>query len=58
MRRAVVYRSAAALITVAVVMTHLGWGEDAATFPDSQALVLGFVQGFTELLPSVRDAAF
>ena len=51
MRRTVVYGSAAALITVAVVLTLLGWGEDAATFPDGQALVLGFVQGFTELLP-------
>ena len=51
MRRTVVYGSAAALITIAVVLTLLGWGEDAATFPDSQALVLGFVQGFTELLP-------
>jgi len=51
MRRMVVYGSAAALITIAVVLTLLGWGENAATFPDSQALVLGFVQGFTELLP-------
>ncbi|MEO5633984.1 undecaprenyl-diphosphatase UppP [Gaiella sp.] len=51
MRRTVVYGSAAALITIAVVLTLLGWGENASTFPDSQALVLGFVQGFTELLP-------
>ncbi len=51
MRRTVVYGSAAALIAVAVVLTLLGWGEQADTFPDSQALVLGFVQGFTELLP-------
>jgi undecaprenyl-diphosphatase len=51
MRRMVAYGSAAALITAAVVLTLLGWGEEAATFPDSQALVLGFVQGATELLP-------
>ena len=51
MRRVAVYGTAAALITIAVVLTLLGWGEDAATFPDGQALVLGFVQGFTELLP-------
>ncbi len=51
MRRTVVYGCAAALITVAVVLTLLGWGEETAGFPDGQALVLGFVQGFTELLP-------
>ena len=51
MRRTVVYGSAAALITIAIVLTLLGWGEKSGVFPDSQALVLGFVQGFTELLP-------
>ena len=51
MRRTLVYGTAAALLTVALVLTLIGWGEGAADFPDWQALILGLVQGFTELLP-------
>jgi undecaprenyl-diphosphatase len=50
-RRTAVYGAAAALIATAVFLTLIGWGDDAAKLPDWQALVLGFVQGFTELLP-------
>jgi len=46
-----VYAVAAALLTVAVVLTLVGWGDDASKLPDWQALMLGLVQGFTELLP-------
>jgi hypothetical protein len=49
-RRTLVYGTAAALLTVALLLTLIGWGEGAAAFPDWQALVLGRVQGFTELL--------
>ncbi len=41
---------AAALLAAAVALTVAGVG-DAAGFPDWQALVLGIVQGATELLP-------
>lgn len=51
MRRTLVYATATALIAAAVFLTLIGWGDDAAKLPDWQALVLGFVQGFTELLP-------
>ena len=51
MRRTLVYGTAAALLTVAVVLTLIGWGEESTAFPDWQALILGLVQGFTELLP-------
>lgn len=44
------YVLAAALLAAAVVLTIAGVG-DAAGFPDWQALVLGIVQGATELLP-------
>jgi len=50
-RRTLVYGTAAALLTIALVLTLIGWGEEATAFPDWQALVLGLVQGFTELLP-------
>jgi undecaprenyl-diphosphatase len=50
-RRTLVYGTAAALLTIALVLTLVGWGEEATAFPDWQALVLGLVQGFTELLP-------
>src|SRR6476619_1764209 len=33
------------------MLTLIGWGEGATDFPDWQALILGLVQGFTELLP-------
>ena len=51
MRRTAVYGTAVALIAPAVFLTLIGWGDDATKLPDWQALVLGFVQGFTELLP-------
>ena len=51
MRRTAVYGTAAALIGTAVFLTLIGWGDDATKLHDWQALVLGFVQGFTELLP-------
>ena len=44
------YGLAAALLGAAAVLTALGVG-DAPGFPDWQALVLGVVQGATELLP-------
>jgi len=50
-RRTLVYAVAAALLTVALVLTLIGWGDDTTKLPDWQALVLGLVQGFTELLP-------
>jgi len=50
-RKTLVYGVAAALLTVAAVLTLAGWGDDTAKLPDWQALVLGLVQGFTELLP-------
>jgi len=50
-RRTLVYAVAAALLTVALVLTLAGWGDDTSKLPDWQALVLGLVQGFTELLP-------
>ena len=51
MRRPVVYTVAAALLLAAVVLTLAGWGDAAGKLPDWQALVLGLVQGATELLP-------
>ena len=51
MRRTLVHTVAAALLAVALVLTLVGWGDDPAKLPDWQALVLGLVQGFTELLP-------
>ena len=50
-RRALVYGSAAALITVAVVLAALGVGEQSGKLSDWQAFTLGVVQGATELLP-------
>ena len=43
--------SAGATLLVAVVLTVLGLGDDPAALPNWQALVLGIVQGATELLP-------
>src|SRR4051795_7937272 len=51
MRRSAVYAAAAALLSVALVLTLIGWGDDPTKLPDWQALVLGLVQGFPELLP-------
>jgi undecaprenyl-diphosphatase len=50
-RRALVYGSAAALLTVAVVLAALGVGEQPGKLSDWQAFTLGVVQGATELLP-------
>jgi undecaprenyl-diphosphatase len=43
--------SAGACLFVAVVLTLLGIGDRAEALPNWQALVLGLVQGVTELLP-------
>ena len=52
MSRTATFVSAAILLALAVLLTLLGVGEaDGATFPEWQALVLGIVQGLTELLP-------
>jgi undecaprenyl-diphosphatase len=50
-RRSVVYGAAAAALGLALVLTLVGFGEDPGTVTNAQALVLGLVQGFTELLP-------
>jgi undecaprenyl-diphosphatase len=49
-RRAVWIAAAAALVP-ALALTVLGVGDRVETLPDWQALVLGLVQGATELLP-------
>ena len=51
MRRSVVYGAAAAALGFAVVLTLLGVGDDPDALTNTQALVLGIVQGLTELLP-------
>ena len=51
MGRAATYGTAAALLALAGLLTVLGVGEEAGAFPAWQALVLGVVQGLTELLP-------
>lgn len=51
MRRSVVYGAAAAALGLAVVLTLLGVGDDPEALTNAQALVLGIVQGLTELLP-------
>ena len=51
MRRSLVYGVAAAALGLAVVLTLAGVGEDPDTLTNAQALVLGVVQGLTELLP-------
>jgi undecaprenyl-diphosphatase len=50
-RRSVVFSVAAAALGLAVVLTLVGVGEDADALTNGQALVLGIVQGLTELLP-------
>ena len=50
-RRTFVYSTAGVLLAIAVLLTIFGWADDTAKLPDWQALALGFVQGFTELLP-------
>ena len=51
MSRRAVWIAAAAALVPAVALTVLGVGDRAATLPNWQALVLGLVQGLTELLP-------
>lgn len=51
MRRSVVYSVAGAALGAAVVLTLLGTAEDPDALTNGQALVLGLVQGLTELLP-------
>ena len=51
MRRSVVYSVAGATLGLAVVLTLLGAGDDPAALTNGQALILGMVQGLTELLP-------
>jgi undecaprenyl-diphosphatase len=50
-RRVVLYGTAAALLTLAVVLALVGFGQEAGKLSDWQAFTLGLVQGFTELLP-------
>ncbi len=45
------YASAGAALSLAVLLTLLGVGDDPEKLPNWQALVLGLVQGATELLP-------
>jgi undecaprenyl-diphosphatase len=49
--RGAVLTVAGASLAVAIVLTILGVGDDANALPNWQALVLGLVQGATELLP-------
>ncbi|MDX6438816.1 MAG: undecaprenyl-diphosphatase [Gaiellaceae bacterium] len=51
MSRLTLWISAGACLFVAVVLTLLGIGDRAEALPNWQALVLGLVQGVTELLP-------
>lgn len=51
MGRAVVWVVAGAALSAAVVLTLLGVADSADALPNWQALVLGLVQGATELLP-------
>jgi undecaprenyl-diphosphatase len=50
-RRSVVFSVAAAALGLAFVLTLFGVGDDADALTNGQALVLGIVQGLTELLP-------
>lgn len=49
--RAAVWTVAGAALLAAVVLTLLGLGDNADALPNWQALILGLVQGATELLP-------
>jgi undecaprenyl-diphosphatase len=51
MRRRTTFVAAGALLVLAVLLTSFGVGDRAGALPDWQALVLGVVQGLTELLP-------
>jgi undecaprenyl-diphosphatase len=50
-RRSLVFGVAGVSLAVAAILTILGVGDDPAALTDGQALVLGIVQGLTELLP-------
>jgi undecaprenyl-diphosphatase len=50
-RRSVVYGVAGATLGLALLLTLAGVGEDEHGLTNGQALVLGLVQGLTELLP-------
>jgi undecaprenyl-diphosphatase len=50
-RRSLVYSVAGAALGLALVLTLLGVGDDETALTNGQALVLGIVQGLTELLP-------
>ena len=50
-RRSVVYAVAGAALSLAVLLTVLGVGDDPDKLPNWQALILGLAQGATELLP-------
>jgi undecaprenyl-diphosphatase len=50
-RRSLVYGVAGASLALAVVLTLLGVADDPGALTNWQALVLGVVQGLTELLP-------
>ena len=56
MRRSLVYSVAGAALGLAVVLMVLGVGEDPDALTNAQALVLGLVQGLTELLPISSSA--
>jgi len=49
--RAAVWTVAGAAFLAAAILTVLGVGDDPAALPNWQALILGLVQGATELLP-------
>ncbi len=51
MGRAAVWFVATAALAAAVILTLLGVGDDPNALPNWQALILGLVQGATELLP-------
>ena len=51
MRRSLVFSVAGVSLAVAAILTILGVGDDPAALTNGQALVLGIVQGLTELLP-------
>jgi undecaprenyl-diphosphatase len=55
-RRSLVFAAAGAALTLAVLLTVAGVGDQAGALPDWQALVLGVVQGATELLPISSSA--
>jgi undecaprenyl-diphosphatase len=50
-RRSVVFSVAGAALALAAILTVFGVGDDPSALTNGQALVLGIVQGLTELLP-------